>query len=102
MDTNCPIHDKEEFFNSLEASMKRQTEEAAPYYFVPDDTTGLLFPLYFNGDTGNPLVALVLKQQQENKFVLSTVLRIKDAYMDARVVGPVNANWLTETTKDSK
>lgn len=76
---------------------KRNDHFVLPMYNPKDNEVQMLMPIYMNGISGgSPDFALVLSLDKENKYYLpKTILKLEDAYQDARLISVLDGMWLT-------
>lgn len=76
---------------------KRNDHFVLPMYNPKDNEVQMLMPIYMNRISGgSPDFALVLSLDKENKYYLpKTILKLEDAYQDARLISVLDGMWLT-------
>ncbi len=67
---------------------------AIPSYYPKADKMNLLIPMDFLGD-GKPQAALVVEQQKSGNYIGHTLLTMKQAYLNARLISSQESSWLT-------
>lgn len=65
---------------------------AIPQYF--DKKIQLLLPLYLTSGSSNPDLALVIHLEEKNTYSARTILTLKMAYTNARLIVKPESNWL--------
>lgn len=67
---------------------------AIPSYYPKADKMNILIPMYFLGN-GKPQAALVVEQQKSGNYIGHTLLTMKQAYLNARLISSQESSWLT-------
>lgn len=67
---------------------------AVPSYFPKGDDMSLLLPMDFL-DNGSPQAALVVQLTESGNYIGHTLLSMKQAYINARLIGSQESSWLT-------
>ena len=67
---------------------------AVPSYFPKGDDMSLLLPMDFL-DSGSPQAALVVQLTKSGNYIGHTILSMKQAYINARLIGSQESSWLT-------
>lgn len=99
-------YSKEQLKNSIIKSIelaiqKNKTDEnyVVPFLSLRVFKISFLVPLYLDGDeTTSPLGAILLTDILAGTWVPATVLDLKTAWSDARLLAPIKAKWLEVNT----
>lgn len=67
---------------------------AIPSYFPKGNAMSLLLPMDFTGE-GAPQAALVVKLTESGNYIGHTILSMKYAYLNARLISSQESSWLT-------
>lgn len=67
---------------------------AIPSYFPKGNTMSLLLPMDFTGER-TPQAALVVKLTESGNYIGHTILTMKYAYLNARLISSQESSWLT-------
>lgn len=99
---NSRVHTrlKNQIENAAKLALKRvqwNYKTAIPIYYVKGQTCALMLPLCLMQDDRVDL-ALVVKRQESGNYQGETVLMLKEAYMNSRLITRPDSDWLkTET-----
>lgn len=78
--------------------IRNNTEEAIPFWNKRNEKMSWLFPLRMDTSDEVNLVAILEPTTLNGKDIYRahTVLRLKESYINARILGPVTAEWLKD------
>jgi hypothetical protein len=88
---------KNTLHNAIDLARKRTRwsyRTAIPCYHPADDHMSLLIPLYLS-EGSKPDVALVVSLRESGNYQGETILTMRQAYLDARLICRPEKDWLT-------
>jgi len=101
------ISDDEDVYDDLEASFRNAVRKAVmrvswnyrtaiPIYFPTNHKMSILLPLTFSNDTDAEIALVVEKNPISQKYSAPTILNLKMAYSNARLVCKPESDWLNQ------